>query len=90
MNDKELINKINDWHKYVVVGLNKGLTHTHRDERLDDIDWVRKRLALFESFSRCVMDTIWGNPNQYNEKQLKEVAEEGYKLSENNRKQKNA
>ncbi len=84
MEDKELIKKAKEWHQYVVIGLTKGLTHTHRDERLDDIDWVRKRLRLFESFSRCIMDTIWGNDNQYNEKELKEVAEEGYTFNKEN------
>lgn len=82
MEEKELIKKAKGWHQYVVSGLVKGLSHTSRDERLHDIDWVRKRLALFESFSRCIMDTICGNDNQYNEKELKEVAEEGYKLND--------
>ena len=78
MNDKELIEKINNWHKYVVVGLNNGLTHTIPDGRTSDIKWVRGRLALFESFSRCIMDTIWGNLNKYNEKELKQISETGY------------
>lgn len=80
MNDEELIKKIKDWHKYVVIGLNNGLTHTHMDGRRNDVDWVRKRLDLFEAFSRCIMDEIWGNKSGCNIKELKEVAEEGYKL----------
>jgi len=71
--------KLKEWHNYVVEGLINGLTHTHRDGRNNDIDWVRKRLALFESFSRCVMDFIWGNNYEdFSEKELKEVAREGY------------
>jgi len=78
-NEKDLINKCQEWHQYVVIGLNKGLTHTIPDGRVNDIVWVRRRLELFEAFSRCVMNTIWGNDIQYNLKELKEVAEEGFK-----------
>jgi len=77
--EEDLIKKCKEWHKYIVIGLNKGLTHTIHDGRINDINWVRGRLELFESFSRCVMDTIWGNPFDSHLKELKEVAEEGYK-----------
>lgn len=71
--------KIREWHQYVVKGLCNGLTHTHRDGRNNDIEWVRRRLELFESFSRCVMDFEWGNNyKDFSEKQLKEISELGY------------
>ncbi len=70
--------KIKEWHQLVVIGLNKGLTHTIPDGRLDNIDWVRKRLKLWESFGRCVMDLETNQDYQYSEKDLKEVAEAGF------------
>lgn len=71
--------KLIEWHHLIVSGLCNGLTHTHRDERNNNIDWVRKRLALFESFSRCVMNYEWGNNyKDFDEKDLKEVSKEGY------------
>ena len=76
---KEFKKKIQEWHGLVVNGLCNGLTHTHRDGRNNDIDWVRKRLALFESFSRCVMNFQWGqNYKEFPEKELIEVSKEGY------------
>lgn len=75
--------KLKEWHNLIVKGLCNGLTHTHRDERNDNIDWVRKRLALFESFSRCVMNYEWGNNyKDFDEKDLKEVSKEGYSQSD--------
>ena len=77
--DKEFKAKLKKWHSLVVNGLTNGLTHTHRDGRNNDINWVRKRLALFESFSRCVMDYEWGNNTKdFSEKELKKVSVEGY------------
>jgi len=70
--------QIKEWHKLVVKGLVNGLTHTMRDGRNEDIVWVRRRLKLFESFARCVMDLETGQDYQYSEKDLKEVAELGY------------
>jgi len=71
--------KIQEWHNLVVIGLNNGLTHTIHDGRIDDINWVRKRLELWESFARCVMNLETGQSYEYDEKNLKEVAQEGYK-----------
>ena len=77
--DKEFADKLQEWHNLVVSGLCNGLTHVHRDGRNEDINWVRKRLALFESFSRCVMDFEWNeNYKDFSEKELKEVSHEGY------------
>ena len=77
--DKEFQKKIKEWHLLVVTGLIGGLSHTYRDGRNDDINWVRKRLALFESFFRCVMNYEWGNNyKDFDEAELKEVSEEGY------------
>jgi len=70
--------KLKKWSNLINQGLCNGLTHTHMDERRDDIDWLRKRLSLFENFSKCVMNFQWGNDWNYNEKELKEIAEDGY------------
>lgn len=71
--------KILEWHRLVVQGMVNGLTHTMRDGRIDDINWVRGRLKLWESFGRCIMDLETGQDYQYPEKDLKEIAKEGYK-----------
>ena len=70
--------KIKEWHNAIVEGLNNGLTHTIWDGRREDINWVRKRLRLWESFGRCVMDLETGQDYKYNEKDLFEIAKEGY------------
>lgn len=44
--------KILEWHQLVVQGMVNGLTHTMRDGRNEDINWVRGRLKLWESFGR--------------------------------------
>lgn len=74
------IDKIKEWHKLVVKGLVNGLSHTARDERLDDIDFWRKRCRLFNSFSKCVLDLITNQTYQYSEKDLEDIAREGYNL----------
>ena len=65
--------KIQEWNNLVNQGLVNGLTHT------DHIEWVRKRLELWESFGRCVMDLKTNQDYQDVEKELKEVAEFGFK-----------
>jgi len=70
--------KIKELHQLVVKGLVKGLSHTHQDGRLDDIDFWRKRCNLFNEFSKCVLDIITDQNPQYAEKNLKEIAEDGY------------
>jgi len=52
--DKE--KKIMELHNLVVNGLVNGLSHTSRDERLNDIHFWRKRCNLFNEFSKCVLD----------------------------------
>lgn len=73
-------NKIEEWHKLVVNGLCNGLTHTIWDGRRDNIEWVRRRLNLWEAFGRCVMDLETGQDYTFNEKELKEVAKLGFAL----------
>ena len=78
MNKKEEKSLL-EFHNLIVKGLNNGLTHTIRDGRNDDIEWVRGRLRLWESFGRTVFDFLMGlNDYSYSLKELKEVAEEGY------------
>ena len=88
----EMRDKIKEWHNLVVQGLCNGLTHTHRDGRNEDINWVRKRLRLWESFGRCMMDLETEQNYEYSEKELKEIAKEGYskdeKINLNNHKRK--
>ena len=76
---QDKINKIIKLHNLVVTGLVKGLSHTSRDGRLDDINFWRGRCNLFNEFSQCVLDIVTDQDSQYAEKQLKEIAEEGYK-----------
>ena len=71
--------KIQEWHNLIVKGLNNGLTHTIDDGRRDDIVWVRRRLELWESFGRCVMNLENNQDYSSPEKELKEVAELGFK-----------
>lgn len=75
--DKE--KKIMEWHNLVVNGLVNGLSHTSRDGRLDDINFWRGRCNLFNEFSKCVLDIVTDQDSKYSEKQLKEIAKEGYK-----------
>jgi len=70
--------KILEWNKLVVQGMINGLTHTIWDGRRDDIEWVRGRLKLWESFGRCVMDLETGQDYSCSEKDLKETALSGY------------
>ena len=74
--------KIQEWHNLIVEGLCNGLTHTIRDGRTDDIVWIRRRLQLWESFGRCVMDLETEQDYKYVEKELKEIAKLGYKKEE--------
>ena len=71
--------KIKEWHDLVVNGLVNGLTHTIHDGRINNIEWVRKRLNLWESFGRCIMALETDQNYEYDEKKLKEVSKEGYK-----------
>ena len=66
-------------HNLVVKGLVNGLSHTSGDERLEDINFWRKRCNLFNEFSKCVLDIVTDQNPKYAEKNLKEVAKEGYK-----------
>ena len=70
--------KIMELHKLVVNGLVQGLSHTHRDGRLDDTDFWRKRCSLFNEFSLCVLNIVTRQTCEYSEKELRKIAEEGY------------
>lgn len=74
--------KILEWNRLVVNGLVNGLTHTIPDGRQDDIVWVRRRLKLWESFGRCVMNLETEQNYEYDEKELIEVSKLGYKKEE--------
>ena len=75
----EIKRRILDLHNYIIMGVVNGLSYTHQDKRLENIDFWIKRCELFSLFSKCVMDFIWDNNSKYSEKRLKEIAEEGYK-----------
>jgi len=77
--NKEDTKKVNEFHHLVVKGLNNGLTHTIFDGRREDIEWVRGRLKLWESFGRTLFDFLMEyNDPKYSLKDLKEIAEKGY------------
>jgi len=74
--------KIQEWYNAIVEGLNNGLAHTTWDGRRDDINWVRKRLELWEAFGRCVFAFYNEQDWSSNEKDLFEIAKEGYKFKQ--------
>ena len=71
--------KLGEWHKLIVQGLVNGLSHTHQDGRTDKIDFWRQRSKLFNLFGLCVQNLISEQNYEYDENQLKEIAEKGYK-----------
>ena len=71
--------QIMKFHNLVVTGLVNGLSHTNRDERLDDIDFWRSRCNLFNEFSKCVLNMVTNQTCEYSEKELKRIAKEGYR-----------
>ena len=75
--NKEL--KIKEWHQLIVKGLVNGLSYTAMDGRTDDINFWRKRCDLFDTFAHCIQSLITEQSYKYDEKNLKEIAEEGYK-----------
>ncbi len=78
--EKEELKKIKEWHSLIVEGLVKGLSHTHQDGRKEDIDFWRKRARLFDAFAHCIQDLFLSKQNyKYSEKDLKEIAKEGYR-----------
>jgi len=71
--------KIMELHGLIVTGLVNGLSHTHRDGRLKDINFWRSRSELFDAFAHCVLNILTDQTSEYSEKDLKEIAKEGYK-----------
>ena len=74
--------KIKEWHNLLVRGLVNGLSYTANDGRTEQTNFWRKRCQLFNEFSACVLDLETEQNYEYAEKNLKEIAEEGYKLKE--------
>ena len=74
--------KIQEWVNLIVKGLNNGLTHTINDGRINDIDWVRRRLDLWESFGRCLIALEREQNYEHDERELVKIAELGYKKEE--------
>jgi len=70
--------KIKEWHKLVIIGLNNGLTHTIHDGRRENIEWVRMRMFLFNYFTKCIMDLETNQDWSINENNLKRISEEGW------------
>ena len=78
MTNEEKIKRIKELNGYVVKGLVNGLTHTIRDGRTNNIDWVRKRLNLWESFGRSVINIVNDSDSKYEEEDLKKISKEGF------------
>jgi len=76
---KDREKKIMEWHKDVVTGLVNGLSHTHRDGRLDDINFWRSRSDLFDTFAHCVLNILTDQTFELSEKELISISNEGYK-----------
>ncbi len=70
--------KVKEWHDMVVTGLVNGLSHVCGDDRREDIVWVRRRLRLWESFARCMINLETGQDYQYSEKDLLNASKQGY------------
>ena len=70
--------KIQEWNNIVVSGIVNGLSHTHTDGRTDDINFWIKRSDLFNLFCLCVQRLVNNQDYSYEEKQLIEIAKEGY------------
>ena len=75
---QEKESKIKELHGLVVRGLVTGLSHTHRDGRIEDISFWRRRCDLFNVFSLAVMNILTDQNYEYNLKELKEIADIGY------------
>lgn len=80
--NKEFTNKqkILEWHQLVVKGLVNGLSFTARDGRTEQLDFWARRSNLFERFSKCVLNLYTDQSYEIDERELIEIAKEGYRL----------
>jgi len=69
---------IKELKKILIKGIVNGLSKTHQDGRLNEIDFWRKRCNLFNTFSLCVLDIVEENNYKLHEKELNKIAEVGY------------
>ena len=85
--NKEDKAEVKYFHDLVVKGLVNGLTHTIWDGRRDDIEWVRGRLELWESFGRTLFNFLMEtNGYKYELRDLKEISKKGYTPSNEEKK----
>ena len=77
---KEYKKKIFEWHNLLVNGVVNGLSSNARDERLNDVDFWKRRSNLFDAFANCIQSLITEQDYHLDEKELKKISEEGYKL----------
>ncbi len=83
LNEKDT-KEVTRFHNLVVKGLNNGLTHTIWDGRKEDIEWVRGRLELWESFGRTLFNFLMEyNDYSYSLRDLKEISKKGYNPQSN-------
>lgn len=76
---KQEIKEIQQAHNLVVTALVNGLSVTNQDGRDDDISFWVKRSHAFERFAKIVMNILTDQTTEYDFKELKEIADEGYK-----------
>ena len=69
-----------EWQREVNKGLVNGLSHTAMDGRKEKIEFWRKRSMLFNAFNLCVQRLTSNQSYNSEEKELQEIAEEGYSL----------
>jgi len=74
--EKELA--IKELNNLLIKGITNGLSHTHQDGRLNEIDFWKKRCDLFNIFSLCVLDIIEEKDYKLHERELNEIAKIGY------------
>lgn len=72
--------KILEWHKLINIGLVNGLSFTARDGRTEELNFWRKRSMLFDAFAHCVMNLATEQDYSLDEKELKRISDEGYRL----------
>lgn len=82
---EEIKKKYLEWHSLVVQGLVNGLSHTHRDGRIEDINFWKQRSILWNEFAMCVQDLMTNQDYKYSEENLKEYAKMGYQKTSQNK-----
>ena len=82
--DKKTKAQLKNWHRVVVAGLCNGLSHTHRDGRTDKIEFWRQRSQLFNAHAHCIQALMTDQSWELDEKTLRDIALEGFKMEEDN------